>query len=54
VKGSGAEARAEGPFLQRQNRSGKAAKSTERERGDSSPPPPAPSGKARGANERQL
>jgi len=51
VKGSGAEARAEGPFLQWQNRSGEAAKSAERERGDPSPPP---SGKAGSANERQL
>jgi len=49
VKGSGAEARAEGPFLQWQNRSEEAAKSAER--GDPSPPP---SGKAGGANERQL
>jgi len=39
VKGSGAEARAEGPFLQWQNLSGEAAKSAERERGDPSPPP---------------
>jgi len=39
VKGSGAEARAEGPFLRWQNRSGEAAKSAERERGDPSPPP---------------
>ena len=31
MKGSGAEARAEGPFLQWQNRSGEAAKSAERE-----------------------
>ena len=51
VKGSGAEARAEGPLLQWQNRSGEAAKSTERERGD---PSPHPSGTVRGANERQL
>jgi len=51
VKGSGAEARAEGPFLQWQTRSGEAAKSSERERGDPRPPL---SGKARGANERQL
>jgi len=52
VKGSGAEARAEGPFLRWQNRSGEAAKSAERERGD--PSPPTPSGKVGGANERQL
>ena len=51
VKGSGAEARAEGPFLRWQNRSGEATKSTERERGD---PSPTPSGKAGGANARQL
>jgi len=51
VKGSGAEARTEGPFLQWQNHSGEAAKSSERER---RPQPHTPSGKARGANERQL
>ena len=51
VKGFGAEARAEGPFLQWQNRSGEAAKSAEREKED---PSPAPSGKAGGASERQL
>jgi len=54
AKGSGAEARAEGPFLRWQNRSGEAAKSAEREGGDPSPHPPATSGKAGGANERQL
>jgi len=42
VKGSGAEARAEGPFLQWQNRSGEAAKSAKRER---RPQPPPPGGK---------
>ena len=51
MKGSGAEARAVGPFLQWQNRSGEAAKSAERERGD---PSPTPRGKAGGAGERQL
>ena len=38
VKGSGAETRAEGPFLRWQNRSGEAAKSTERERRPQPPP----------------
>ena len=38
VKGSGAEARAEGPFLRWQNRSGEAAKSAERERRPQPPP----------------
>jgi len=52
VKGSGAEARAKGPFLQWQNRSGEAAKSAEREREETAAP--APSGRVRGANERQL
>jgi len=52
VKGSGAEARAEGPFLRWQNRSGEAAKSAERER-EETPAPPL-SGKAGSANERQL
>jgi len=37
VKGSGAEARAEGPFLRWQNRSGETAKSAEREE---TPAPP--------------
>ena len=41
VKGSGAEARAEGPFLRWQNCSGEAAKSAERERRPQPPPPSA-------------
>ena len=42
VKGSGAEARAEGPFLRWQNRSGEAAKSAEREREREETPAPPP------------
>jgi len=53
VKGSGAEACAEGSFLQRQTRSGEAAKAA-RERADPSPAPRPQNGKAGGANERQL
>jgi len=53
VKGSGAEARAEGPFLRWQNHSGEAAKSAERER-ERRPQPPPLSGKAGGASEQQL
>jgi len=44
VKGSGAEARAEGPFLQWQNRSCEAAKAP-RERAHPSVPPPPRAGK---------
>jgi len=52
VFGDRAEGRAEGPFLRWQKRSGEAAKSAEREREETPAPPP--SGKAGGANERQL
>ena len=55
VKGSGAEARIEGLFLQWQTHSGEAAKAL-KERGDPRPPPPPSpgSGKAGVANEWQL
>ena len=53
MKGSGAEARAEGPFLRWQKRSGEAAKSAERERererGDPSPAPQRENGKGQRA-----
>jgi len=52
VKGSGADACAEGPFLQWQTCSGEVAK-VPRERTDTSPPP-LPSRKAGGAKQQQL